>query len=282
MGPIRRDKTKYKNKRWYVLFVRDNGRTVPVRHFKAMVWALILFGAALLTFIGMLAFLYIGLMDEKAALERIVASQEHEKAAIRKEKDFLMAQLAIAQSKLKISMPDAEETGTVVEVDGAETPIEIVKPIKIKATKSPEEKALPENEADMPAQNLKMEPAKISVDNFWACYDSDAGRVHVEFKVINVGEKKQPVSGYAYTILKDGKEEKDRWLIFPETQLFNGMPVQTRGMRFRIYNFRTMKFSVKHNDPNQYTYATIFVYRQDTGELMLERDFEINMIPACP
>jgi hypothetical protein len=153
--------------------------------------------------------------------------------------------------------------------DPDEASVEPVASITAKVTKTPKENTSPENEVDMPALNLITELAEISVDNFMVCYNPDAGRVNVEFKVINIGEKKQPVSGYAYTILKDGKEEKDRWLIFPETQLLNGMPVQTRGMRFHIYNFRTMKFSVKHDDPNQYTFATVFVYRQDNGEGIL-------------
>jgi hypothetical protein len=114
------------------------------------------------------------------------------------------------------------------------------------------------------------------------CFDPHAGRIYVNFKVINIGGKKQPVSGYTYTILKDSRQEKDGWLVFPKTRLYNGKPAQTRGMRFRIYNFRTMKFSVQQADPNPYKYATVFVYQQDSGALLLERDFELDTIPVCP
>jgi hypothetical protein len=231
---------------------------------------------------GVLIFLYIGLMDEKTALERIVTSHKHEKAVIQKEKDSLMAQLAIAESKLKISMEGNKTTDPAAQVKHVQKPIETVESINTKVTKIPVKKVPYEKKADKPVLNLKTELARISVDNLLVCYDPYTGRMHVEFKVINIGEKKQPVSGYAYAILKDGKEEKDGWLIFPETRLSDGMPVQNRGMRFRIYNFRTMKFSVKQDNPDKYTYATIFVYQQDTGKLMLERDFEITTVSNCP
>ena len=118
--------TKYKDKRWYVLFVKSDGRTVPIRHFKGMVGAIIFFGAALVALIGVLVFLYMSLVDEKATLERMVISQEKQKTAIKKEKDSLMAQLAIAESKLKISMTDDKETRPATQADHAEKPIEIV------------------------------------------------------------------------------------------------------------------------------------------------------------
>ena len=282
MGLIRRDKTKYRHKQWVVFLVTDNGKTVPIRHFKGMVWTVFFVGIALLVLIGFLVLIYSNAVDEKTALERMVAFQVQQKAAIQKEKDSLMAQLAIAESKLKISMADVEETGTDVAADPAEAPPKTAVSIADEVTVAADVGALPQKEAGTPASNLKMETAVVSVDNLRVCYNPDAGRVNVEFKIINTGKEKQPVAGYACTILKDGTAERDRWLIFPETQLLNDVPVQTRGMRFRIYNFRTMKFSVDSDDPDPYTFATIFVYRQETGELMLERDFEINSIPPCP
>jgi hypothetical protein len=281
MGLIRRDKAKYRHKQWIAFLVTDNGKTVPIRHFKGMVWTVFFVGSALLVLIGFLVLIYKNAVNEKTALERMVAFQVQQKAAIQKEKDYLMAQLAIAESKLKISMADIEETGRDLAADPAEALTQTVDSTADQVTVAAGVGALPQKEAGTPASKLKMEPAAVSVDNLRVCYDSNAGRVNVEFKVINTGKEKQPVAGYACTILKDGTEERDRWLIFPETQLLNGMPVQTRGMRFRIYNFRTMKFSVDCDDPNPYTYATIFVFRQETGELMIERDFEINSIPPC-
>jgi hypothetical protein len=280
--PTKNDMTKYKDNRWYILFVKSDGRTVPIRHIKGIIWAVVSFMTALLVCAGVMVFFYADLVAKKTELERIVTTRDQEKAAIQKEKDSLMAQLAIAESKLKISMMETIESDAVASTDHAETPKEMVAPDKEKVAKVSEKKTPPEHEIDRSSQTIDQEPATVSVDNLLVCFDPDAGRMYVEFKVINIGEKKQPVSGYTYTILKDGKEETDGWLIFPKTQLYNGIPTQTRGMRFRIYNFRTMKFSVQYDEPNPYTYATVFVYQQGSDKLMLERDFEINTISVCP
>jgi hypothetical protein len=278
---------KYKDKRWYVLFVKSDGRTVPIRNIKGMIWTVVFLIAALMVCVGALVFFYVDLAGEITKLERTVATRDQEKATIQKEKDTLMAQLAIAESNLKISMMETEESNKrageeKADSDHGKTPAETAAPANNKGKKVPEEKAPIEEKGDRPPQKMDFEPARVSVDNLLVCFDPDAGRMHVEFKVINIGGKKKPVSGYTYTILKDGKEEKDGWLIFPRTQLYNDMPVQTRGMRFRIYNFRTMKFSIQHDDPNPYTVATIFVYQQNSNALMLERDFEIDTISVCP
>ena len=273
---------KYKDDRWYVLFVKNDGRTVPIRHFKGLVWTVMLLISALLALIGVLVFFNAGLAGKQTDLERILAVREQEKADIQKEKDSLMAQLAIVESKLKISMMQSPASDDAEQTEPAESPKETVAPIEEKATQVSEKKTSSEPEADRPSQKTDSAQATVSVDNLMVCFDPDAGKIVVEFKVINIGGKKQPVSGYTYTILKDGKEEREGWLVFPKTQLYGGKPAQTRGMRFRIYNFRTMKFSVQHDDPNPYTYATVFVYQRDSGELLLERDFELNTIPRCP
>jgi len=282
MPQNKKHKSQLKKSRWQLLFVRDDGRTVPVRHFKGMVWAVFLVVGMLLTVIGVLLFRYNGLLNEKKGLESSLASQAREVTDARQKADHLLAQLAITESKLKISL-----AGTAAIVPEPEAPPEDAAPQKsnLNVSQPPSissKSALSEDDENTAPENSNAEPALVSVDNLLVCYNPEDGRLSVEFKIINTAKKKQPVSGHVFCVLKDGKEKKDGWLVYPATKLVNGVPVQSKGMRFRIYNFRTMKFAVNHEDPNSFVYATIFVYQQDTGTLLLERDFEITGIPTCP
>jgi hypothetical protein len=124
-------------------------------------------------------------------------------------------------------------------------------------------------------------PEKVTADNLFVCYAMAEDLLKVEFKVINIGTKKQPVSGHAFIILKDQPERQDQWLVLPSAKLSNGKPTQTRGQRFRIYNFRTLKFKIANENPGLFSFATIFIYRA-TGELLFQRDFQIAAVQPCP
>jgi hypothetical protein len=282
MPQNRKHKSQLKKSRWHLLFVSDDGRTVPVRHFMGIVWTVILGAGILLTVIGVLLFRYNGLLDAKKGLENALASQAREVTDARKKADHLLAQLAIAESKLKISQAATAVSAPETEAVPQETAPEKSDLKAPQTARISADSGLPEDEENTVLENSTAEPALVSVDNLLVCYNPEDGRMVVEFKIINTGEKKQPVSGHAFCVLKDGKERTGGWLVYPATKLVNGIPAQTKGMRFRIYNFRTMKFAVNHDDPNSFVHASIFVYQQDTGTLLVERDFEITGIPTCP
>lgn len=259
---------------------------VPLRHFKGMVMGVLFLGAVMLSLIGALIFLYFNEVDEKNNLVRRSASHARETKAVTKEKDALMAQLAVAESKLKLIREEMEGEAPAVETEPAESAptadVEAEARSDESQVQKPEPVTVPDSKAAEPPPAVKPPAAGVSVDSLLVCYDEGAGRMHVAFKIINVGEKKQPVSGYVYALFKGEGMESGDWLTHPTTRLQDGKPAQTKGMRFRIYNYRTMKFSAMHDDPHQYTHATIFVYQQDSAVLMLERDFEINMMSTCP
>jgi hypothetical protein len=122
---------------------------------------------------------------------------------------------------------------------------------------------------------------KITADNLFICASPDDTLLNIEYKVINMGTRNAPVSGHAFIILKDAHAEQDQWLVAPNAMLMDGRPAQSTGQKFRIYNYRTIKFKVAHPNPGVFVQATIFIFK-DSGELIFERDFALEPIHMCP
>ena len=247
-----------------------------------MVLAVCIIGAILAAAIGVLWVYANAILEQKSALEAAVARQTRELAEARRKTDMMMAELAIAEAKLKHNSqaPVAEAIRNDSESDKREpeNPEPSVAPSHSPQPNTP----LKHDGESAGSEQTSPQPADVSVDNAYFCYDTNTGTIHGEFKIINVMEKKQPISGYIYIILKDGSEMPDHWVAYPNTKLVNGAPVEKKGLRFRIYNYRTMKFSLAHEKPDQFRYATVSVYHQKTGDLMLERDIDIPAFPQCP
>ncbi len=121
---------------------------------------------------------------------------------------------------------------------------------------------------------------KVIADNLFVCANPTDTKLNIEFKVINMGTRKQPIAGHVFVILKDAHAEQDKWLVVPGAMLMDGRPVQSKGQRFRIYNYRTIKFKVAHENPGLFVQATIFIFK-NTGELIFERDFSLEPIRVC-
>jgi hypothetical protein len=274
--------TASKTKRWQLLFVRDDGKTIAIRHFKGIVFTVCMIGGILAAALAMLWFYTGVVLKEKSALEAVVASKARELAGARKKATMMMAELAIAEAKLKHSFQASASKKLGSETESEEKESEQAEP-NGKPENPLSSLEIPVGQTDMAASlNSVAKPADVSVETPFFCYDPESGTIHAEFKVINVMEKKQPISGYVYMILKDGAETQDHWLVLPKTKLVNGAPAEKKGARFRIYNYRTMKLSTTRGNPNLYRYATVFVYHQETGELMLERDIDIPSFQPCP
>lgn len=274
--------TPSKTRRWQLLFVRDDGKTIAIRHFKGIVLAVCMIGGILVAALAVLWFYTGVVLKEKSALEAVVASKTHELAGARKKATMMMAELAIAEAKLKHSFQAPASKGLRNETESEEKEPEKAE-TKGKPENPPSSMEIPVQQTDkLAGLNSVAKPADVSVETPFFCYDPESGTIHAEFKVINVMEKKQPVSGYVYMILKDGAETQNHWLVLPKTKLVNGAPAEKKGARFRIYNYRTMKFSTTQGNPNLYRSATVFVYHQETGELMLERDIDIPSFQPCP
>ena len=278
----------YKETRWHLLKIEKNGSLKPFVHFRGvamMVTALVFVMAGV---IGWLLVEWLHVRERLVAIQGDVSRQNRAMQTIRNEKESALARLAITESKLKaaVSGLSKEKENELPAMKEEQTPAN-------KKTGSGDTLETPT--AKVPAQTIQaagLSPApdaidmdaaieKVTADNLLICASPEDTLLNIEFKVINMGTKDQPVSGHAFVILKDAHAEQDLWLVVPRAMLMDGRPVQSRGQRFRIYNYRTIKFTVAHENPGVFVQATIFIFK-DTGELIFERDFSLEPIHVCP
>ncbi len=281
--------TSYKETRWHLLRVEKNGGLKPFVHFRGVVMIVV---GLILVMTGAIGWLLIEWLDARGTLvasKKSVSRQKQVIESIRHEKEGALARLAIAESKLKavVSGPPVEKEDKRPVLKEEEKTPDKNKTGPVDAPKTPL--------AEAPTQTIKaagMSPApddtdmddvveKVTADNLFVCASPDDPSLNIEFKVINMGTRKEPVSGHAFVILKDAHAEQDLWLVVPRAMLTDGRPVQSKGQRFRIYNYRTIKFKVPHENPGVFVQATIFIFKH-TGELIFERDFTLEPIDVCP
>ncbi len=278
----------YKEIRWHLLRVEKNGSLKPVVHFRGVVMIVV---GLILVMAGAIGWLLIEWLDTRWTLVASKESVHRQKQiieSIKHEKEGALTRLAIAESKLK-----AVVSGPPVEKEDE-------RPVLKEEEKTPDKKKAgpvdaPETPpAKVPTQTTKatgMTPApddadmddvieKVTADNLFVCASPDDPSLNIEFKVINMGTRKEPVSGHAFVILKDAHAEQDLWLVVPKAMLMDKRPAQSKGQRFRIYNYRTIKFKVPHENPGLFVQATIFIFNH-TGELIFERDFTLEPIDVC-
>jgi hypothetical protein len=288
MNQSKSEHPSYKETRWHLLRVDKNGGLKPFVYFRglAMVVAGLVFVMAVC-----IGWLLIAWLDTKEALVTFQETAIRQKKAyesIHIEKESAFARLAIVESKLKalVSEPLVEnqsnapglKNGQDVTAKTAPVPANIPEPppekAKAEIVKTPGTTPAPDD-ADMDTGMVK-----VVADNLFICANPADTKLNIEFKIINLGTRKQPVAGHVFVILKDAYAEQDKWLVVPGAMLMDGRPVQSKGQRFRIYNYRTIKFKVAHENPGLFVQATIFIFKH-TGELIFERDFSLEPIRAC-
>lgn len=280
--------SSYKEARWHLLRVEKNGSLRPFVHFREL--AMIVAGLVLVMagVIGWLLVAWLDIRGTLAASQKRVSSQTRAMEATRHEKDSAMARLAITESKLKavVSGPSMEKQPVRSIVKEGETaPIKTVTEPDDIPQASPVKKPAETTTASgtspaLDAADMDVVIEKVVADNLFICASPNDTSLNIEFKVINMGARKQPASGHVFVILKDAYAEQDQWLVVPRAMLMDGRPVQSKGQRFRIYNYRTIKFTVAHENPGLFVQATIFIFN-NTGELIFERDFTLEPIPVC-
>ena len=84
-------------------------------------------------------------------------------------------------------------------------------------------------------------------------------------------------------VLKGANMNPEDWVVLPNVPLLDLKPSGENGKRFRIYNFRTLKYKVDSSAvKGPLENATIFTYTGD-GKLLMERDYPLEMsAEMCP
>jgi len=123
----------------------------------------------------------------------------------------------------------------------------------------------------------------IANQNLTVCQDPDSDFMRVEYKVVNTGAKDVPQTGRSVIVLKGDNMNSEDWIVLPNVPLLDLKPSGESGKRFRIYNFRTLKYKVASSDvKGNLGMATIFTFTVD-GKLVTERDYSLDMAEEmCP
>jgi len=287
MKPSEPYKPVYKRKRWNILFIGEHGKVVSIKHFKGIVGTLVLLSVIMVAAVVVLTYLYLNEADDVQVLQRDLAGQVDENRAIKREKDRMIARLVILESKLKVRLegePSARAEKTPVNGDSHKGFTDESKAVKADLGSAGHEKNVQQTNRAEPDDSSRTVavPVSVATENLVVCQDPDSDFIRVEFKVINMAAKGTAVSGRAVIVLKKHDMDPAEWIVLPNVPLSDRMPVGKMGVLFRIYNFRTLKFKVKLPAlSDQLEYATIYTYTEG-GELMMERDYPLEMMGMCP
>jgi hypothetical protein len=288
MKQSKKDRLTYKETRWHLLRVEKNGQLKPFVHLRGLAIALAALICVMAGVIGWLSFEWMDTRRRLVTIQESISRQNQDVEAVRQERDAALARLGITESKLKsvLSGPPLEKQNELLAIKAKEPALDVKATPSANDSKAPTAKApkqtpqAPEvstgpenNDMDAPVEN-------VIADNLFVCASPNDTSLNIEFKVINMGARKEPVSGHAFIILKDAHAEQDQWLVVPGAMLMDARPVQSRGQRFRIYNFRTIKFKVLHENPVVFVQATIFIFN-NSNELIFERDYTLDPIRVC-
>lgn len=286
MKPSTAGSAAYNRNKWSILFIGEDGKVVTVKHFKGMVTGLAVLLALLVLGVVVLYYQYHNRAGNVAALQNDIAAVQAEKRKLRDEKDQMMARLVILESRLKEQAMHAPAED-VAGPSGNEAPIQAVakQPTPAGAAPEKEPKGASKVSKTIAAADDQTQgpPLSIANQNLTVCQDPDSDSMRVEYKVINTGAKDVPQTGRSVIVLKGDSMNSEDWIVLPSVPLLDLKPSGERGKRFRIYNFRTLKYKVASSAvKGNLETATIFTFTVD-GKLAMERDYSLDMsAEMCP
>lgn len=286
MKPSETNSPAYNRKKWNVLFIGEDGKVVTLKHFKGMVAGLVLLLVTFTAAIAVLYYQYQNRSESVKVLQSDMAGVVEKNRGLRDEKDQMLARLVILESKLKTydegdpptgvgrspasveTQKDAAHETASAEVSREEEPKGVQKDVAIEAKTS---------------DQARVPPVSIANRNLIVCQDPQSSFMRVEYKVMNIGAKDTPAAGRSVIVLKGANMNPEDWVVLPNVPLLDLKPSGENGKRFRIYNFRTLKYKVDSSAvKGQLENATIFTYTDD-GKLLMERDYPLDMsAEMCP
>lgn len=283
-------KPKKRSKRWTLLFVGDHGKVIRIRNFKFLVAAWI--SAIFITTAAAAVFFYRyqDTTGEMVSLKQVLTDSQKRAKTLRDEKDILMARLVVMESKIISGKPKPKQK-KIEETPKPEPKTEIsslpvpepTRPIKTVEIPPPRDSIKTDRDEEPAQESIAQESDEdksleaLAIDDFFALVEEDSNTLRVKYKIRNVGQSSEPISGRTFMILKGGEEDQKNWLVFPEASMISGKPSQiNNGRSFSITRFKTIRFKAPYrNGDKPFLTASILVY-STTGELLLEKSFPIK------
>jgi hypothetical protein len=271
------------DRRWTLLFIGDHGNVITLKHFKAIVIVMGSLFVLAVVFAIVLFFQNQGVLKQNKDLQKRFTDSRKQIEKLRHEKEILMARLVRAEAKTKENV--AEERQIPQEKKVAQptaTPPQVAskpKPVKTVEKKSAVPQAAPPKPA--PAETDEAEPViSVAVENFKVSRESGNKNLNAQFKIKNTSTAPQRAAGRIVVVLKGDDLQVDQWLVMPAVALAGDKPSGKRGKSFSIQRFLTMNLTSKApHYADQFQSAAVYVFTS-TGELLLERDFSVNLPPV--
>ena len=271
------------DRRWTLLFIGDHGNVITLKHFKAIVFVMGSLFVLAVVFAIVLFFQNQGVLKQNKDLQKRFTDSRKQIEKLRHEKEILMARLVRAEAKTKENV--AEERQIPQEKKVAQptaTPPQVAskpKPVKTVEKKSAVPQAAPPKPA--PAETDEAEPViSVAVENFKVSRESGNKNLNAQFKIKNTSTAPQRAAGRIVVVLKGDDLQVDQWLVMPAVALAGDKPSGKRGKSFSIQRFLTMNLTSKApHYADQFQSAAVYVFTS-TGELLLERDFSVNLPPV--
>jgi len=250
-----------------------------------MLWFFLLVLAAVVC--ATLYYLYLHTRNANVRLERSLDAIQQQIVALRNEKELLMAQLVVAEADIEMLRAGKNIKHNGKAPDNQQVNHAKNEPREKRQGARQTEAALSGSAGKLPSNAPPADPAAqekvpmVSIEEFNVSHEADTSTFRAQFVLRNTGPDSHPVSGYTAIILKKLNTQPDKWLSLPTLKLTAGVPTGARvGQYFSIARFKSVGFMVNSKvDPQQFDAATVYVF-DDDKDLLLEKNFSINIQQA--
>jgi hypothetical protein len=117
----------------------------------------------------------------------------------------------------------------------------------------------------------------VTIEKFSVKKDFGNNDLIIRFDIRNISGLPGNVTGRIFAVLKQENGGEKGWLVVPNADLKNGVPLQSKkGQPFSIAHFKPVKFKIKnHPNPNVFKKASIFIFNQEAG-LIFKKQINIT------
>lgn len=290
-----------KKDRCTLLLVKENGKTVTIRWFSAIltVCTVVFIGAVAAA--GLFFFWYQQSENEKARLIRELSASKSLIASLRAggASDKSLASPAVPGSSDEAPpanrsdpqndapLLDAEDVAATVSDDSSpgeaastDTAVNGGNPPQAMEAESTDgtftvAEIDPWSDIEKATSGGGSQP-QVVLEDFASKYRKNNRRLEIRFRIKNTLDAGK-LSGHVVVVLKPDTENIRKWAVLPEeVEIPSGRPTgEQQGQTFSIVNYKNVTFRLDHEtEPERFKTASVFVF-DDDGILMKEERFPI-------
>ncbi len=125
-------------------------------------------------------------------------------------------------------------------------------------------------------QNLLPINKFVIINDLKIFTDKTSDNLNIKFKIKNISQNLDPVSGYMFIIMKREKDNSDTWTTIPDCKLAGDKPASYKeGRKFIINCLKDAEFTTEIKEPPEnFKKISIFAYNTG-GKLIFAKNFSI-------